>query len=700
LISNAEIDITNRLDGIDSTISNLTNELSSIIDDVTSMLSETAGYVEDITDMLSTFDSSMIAWDQSVDQLLSDSEYIIDQSVNLWEGDFQLFLQQKDLDLSSLISMYLQDGTVTIPINFTDLLDTQNTYAGEGGKILKVSSDETGIVFETLSSIPLSIVDLTDVPDALVANKYLKINSDATAIEFVDVTAGVTTITGLTDVPDTLVANKYLKVNSDATSIEFVDVTTGASSFIGLTDVPASFSGNAGKFLKVNSGATAIEFGTGIESTSMGDTTSVYVWKLVYNTSLSDTTLASATTTIPTNSMVRIEVAGRCTQNDLESLRVRYNTDSSTTYKRSNIYNSTGSAGIFNVNDSETYHPLLIGTGGGGGWMEMNLKKTSGANRCGFITSSFKSSSSASWMGLILHAEYKNSTSDITSITLSFAGRVTCEVNLYVWTKLSDIITSIMIDNTDVGGSTTFLGLTDTPDSFTANKYLKVNSGGTAIEFVDVTGGTGSSTITGLTDVPDTLVANKYLKVNSDATAIEFVDVTTGSASFLGLTDTPDSYTNQNNKFVKVHDTSVTFDKIDFTDFRNDYTTYVGKAVVVDVDGKLTFDDITAQTPIVTDDSTFGEGVWGWELIKDVYYFDYTQLNWDWNSRCINVEQTDRIRVEFDVFRETKIQNNHDYPGNTPFAVLNLRFNYWNGEDRFAPWIETFDSYDILGHAR
>ena len=35
------------------------------------------------------------------------------------------------------------------------------------------------------------------------------------------------------------------------------------------------------------------------------------------------------------------------------------------------------------------------------------------------------------------------------------------------------------------GGSTTFLGLTDTPNSFTANKWLKVNSYGDALEWTD-----------------------------------------------------------------------------------------------------------------------------------------------------------------------------------------------------------------------
>ncbi len=46
-------------------------------------------------------------------------------------------------------------------------------------------------------------------------------------------------------------------------------------------------------------------------------------------------------------------------------------------------------------------------------------------------------------------------------------------------------------------GSTTFLGLTDTPSSYTAGKWLKVNSGGTALEFVNspITSVTGSGSI-------------------------------------------------------------------------------------------------------------------------------------------------------------------------------------------------------------
>ncbi len=43
--------------------------------------------------------------------------------------------------------------------------------------------------------------------------------------------------------------------------------------------------------------------------------------------------------------------------------------------------------------------------------------------------------------------------------------------------------------------TTTFLGLTDTPNAFTSDKWLKVNSGGTALEWADAPSGGGSYTL-------------------------------------------------------------------------------------------------------------------------------------------------------------------------------------------------------------
>ena len=85
------------------------------------------------------------------------------------------------------------------------------------------------------------------------------------------------------------------------------------------------------------------------------------------------------------------------------------------------------------------------------------------------------------------------------------------------------------------GGSTTFLALTDTPGSFTASKFLAVNSGGTALEFVDAPSG-GSTTFLALTDTPGSFTASKFLAINSAGDAIEFVDAPSGGGG-ISLTD-------------------------------------------------------------------------------------------------------------------------------------------------------------------
>ena len=71
------------------------------------------------------------------------------------------------------------------------------------------------------------------------------------------------------------------------------------------------------------------------------------------------------------------------------------------------------------------------------------------------------------------------------------------------------------------GGSSTFTGLSDTPANYgsAANKTLKINSAGNAVEFVDVT-----TSFTDLTDTPSSLSGQggKAVKVNSGGTALEF----------------------------------------------------------------------------------------------------------------------------------------------------------------------------------
>ena len=73
------------------------------------------------------------------------------------------------------------------------------------------------------------------------------------------------------------------------------------------------------------------------------------------------------------------------------------------------------------------------------------------------------------------------------------------------------------------GGSSNFTGLSDTPTTLTANKWLKVNAGATALEFTDAPSGGGSSNFLGLSDTPGSFVQSQLLRVNAAGNALEFI---------------------------------------------------------------------------------------------------------------------------------------------------------------------------------
>ena len=76
------------------------------------------------------------------------------------------------------------------------------------------------------------------------------------------------------------------------------------------------------------------------------------------------------------------------------------------------------------------------------------------------------------------------------------------------------------------GGVTTFSALTDTPPAFTgeAGKILEVNADADALVYVDKPIDTDTDTFLGLTDTPGTFVADQWLKVNGAGTGVELVD--------------------------------------------------------------------------------------------------------------------------------------------------------------------------------
>jgi hypothetical protein len=74
------------------------------------------------------------------------------------------------------------------------------------------------------------------------------------------------------------------------------------------------------------------------------------------------------------------------------------------------------------------------------------------------------------------------------------------------------------VDNQASALTSNFISLTDTPEAFQAEKYLKVNAQGNALEFSDIS---ISTNFISLTDTPNAFKAGSYLRVNTTGDAIE-----------------------------------------------------------------------------------------------------------------------------------------------------------------------------------
>ena len=75
-----------------------------------------------------------------------------------------------------------------------------------------------------------------------------------------------------------------------------------------------------------------------------------------------------------------------------------------------------------------------------------------------------------------------------------------------------------------VPGTTTFTGLTDTPDNIVADQFVVGNASGNRLVFSSVNpGADGASEFTELTDTPSDITSNQFIRGNSAGNALEFV---------------------------------------------------------------------------------------------------------------------------------------------------------------------------------
>lgn len=111
---------------------------------------------------------------------------------------------------------------------FIELKDTPDSYEGQGGKTVRVRSDEKGLEFaETVDEF----VELTDTPNTYAgqAEKFVRVRSDEAGLEFAE---AIDEFVELKDTPNAYTgqAEKFVRVRSDEMGLEFVDVPPPRSS--------------------------------------------------------------------------------------------------------------------------------------------------------------------------------------------------------------------------------------------------------------------------------------------------------------------------------------------------------------------------------------------------------------------------------------------------------------------------------------
>ena len=268
----------------------------------------------------------------------------------------------------------------------------------------------------------------------------------------------------------------------------------GSSAFTGLNDTPGSLT--AGKWLKVNTGGTALEWTdapAGNDTNDYLNTASLSGNTLILTRTgtqaLLDVTVdLSSLNPVPTN----ITVADESTDTECYPL---FSKDAT-----GNIEPKTGSNIKFNS---------------ASGQLEAGSFKKTGGTSSEFLKADGSIDSSAYSTTGHTHSYALNDLTDVDAVTGAANGKI-LKYNGTSW-EIAD-------DSTGGGGSGNFTGLSDTPNSLTAGKWLKVNAGATALEYTDAPSATETDTLATVTARGATTTTVLELSGGSGGTALHLKD--------------------------------------------------------------------------------------------------------------------------------------------------------------------------------
>lgn len=393
--------------------------------------------------------------------------------------------------------------------DFTGLTDVPASYTGHAGKSVRVNLAEDGLEFDMLT-----LSDMDDV-DTYVNNFYLRVKSDGSGIEFVAANpGGETDFIMLNDVPNdyTGQAGKLVRVNAVPDGLEFTSVND-LIAFIQLADSPASYSGQAGKLVAVNLAANALEFIPYPTSGEYVDRTVDVLNSGFEAGTLDNWTITSGDTDINAASLTYTTVGAVDLDPDAGTYMYRVADDTSTEETLVQSIATGGWASNTEVDNSATIEVTARFTAGNADSRGQLIVKCLNASLAviGTTSSSVTATTPGTYQTLSVNVSIPTGTrwTEITLKTTTLGALLEG-----AWDEVNGIATVILYN--------TFLTLPDTPDDFAThgNKFVKVNSGATALEFATLS-------IKDATDVPDSYTgqANRVLAVKGDESGMEFVDL-------------------------------------------------------------------------------------------------------------------------------------------------------------------------------
>ena len=360
------------------------------------------------------------------------------------------------------------------------------------------------------------------------------------------------TLVGLTDTPSSFgTAGQVLAVNTARDGVEWTAQSGGASNFLALSDTPSSFTANYQVY--VNAAGTALEFremsgpysltinGRDITLTDGGDGSEDTVTIPADQDTDTFLELTDTPSSYTANRWLKVNAAG-------DALELTTAPSSATTLLAlTDTPSSFGTAGqVLAVNSSATAAEWTAQSGGGNlafgskvlmgsvvsythdTWVEIALSEEvkadsllqvrirNGGGRVYVVGSEFRSwTAHTTAPAAQTYRTAVNSESDID------LARGSSHSHIYVRCDHAPGSTyDIDVEMYPFSSApTSFLNLSDTPASYTANQWLKVNAAGNALELVAAPSG-GASSFLDLDDTPDSYTANQHLAVNAAGDAV------------------------------------------------------------------------------------------------------------------------------------------------------------------------------------